>query len=226
MVRVDMKPPNGIRFASYNKVPQQYLFDQMQALNLEGENSLHCSSSSSSSNNSVNQSPPDTPTTTPLIPHHGPGRGDNKMRLNGVPQFVSAGPPNLCTGPPMCDTTPPPPPAPTLNNCSVPYSNYPPQVTLTAIPNRSVFQYTQSYRPTFTTPFTYPPPEIYTYSCPYMPFVFSSTPSQVPPRNPNCYNCGATGHNGSECSGQTIEEITQKKAYTLEYNSSLPDADK
>ncbi|KAK4880205.1 hypothetical protein RN001_008351 [Aquatica leii] len=226
MVRVDMKPPNGMRLpSSCAKVPEQYFLDQVQALNLEGENSLHCSSSSSSSNNSINQSPPDTPTTVPSVPHHGPGRGD-KSRMNGVPPYGNAGPPNINVGPPVCDTTPPPHPAPALNNCSVPYTNYPPQVTLTAIPNRSVFHYTQHYRPPFSAPFNYHPPEIYSYSCPYIPVVFSSTPSQVPHRNTNCFNCGAVGHAGADCGGQTIEDITQKKAYTLEYNSPLPDTDK
>ncbi|KAF5306396.1 hypothetical protein FQA39_LY08905 [Lamprigera yunnana] len=228
MVRVDMKPPNGMRLpSSCTKVSEQYFIDQMQALNIEGDNSLHCSSSNSSSNNSLNQSPPDTPTTVPPVPHHGPGRGDNKSRMNGVPQYVNSGPPSMNIGPPVCDTTPPPPlPAPALSNCSVPYTNYPPQVTLTAIPNRSVFHYNQHYRPPFSAPFNYHPPEIYSYTCPYIPVVFSSTPSQIPHRNSNCFNCGAVGHAGADCSRQTIEEITQKKAYTLEYNSPLPDIDK
>ncbi|KAB0800635.1 hypothetical protein PPYR_06375 [Photinus pyralis] len=221
MVRVDMKPPNGIRLPPYSKLPEEYCLGQMQALNLDVDNSLQCSSSSSSSTNSLNHSPPDTP-TVPTVPHHGPGRGETKPRMNGVPQqYVNTGHPNMNVGLPVCDTTPPPHPAPTLNNCSVPYSNYPPQVTLTAIPNRSVYQ---PYRPPFSAPFTYPTPEMFSYTYPYV--FLSSTPSQLPNRTSNCFNCGAVGHAGADCNGQTVEDITQKKAYTLDYNSALPNAEK
>lgn len=180
----------------------------MQGLNLEGEKSLHCSSSSSSCG-----SPVGTPCGTPAVTPHGPGRGETKTRVNGISHVLNNPPP----GPPLCDQTPPPPPPPPFSHCTVPYTNYP-HVTLTAIPNRSMFQYTQSRYP---LPFPYPPNDnVY----PYVPVVYSSVPPPPPPpRNLNCYNCGANGHVGAECSGQTIEDITQK-AYTLEYN--LPDMDK
>lgn len=219
MVRVDMKPPNGMRFPSYTKLPEDYCLGQMQTLNWDVGNSLQCSSSSSSSTNSLNQSPPDTP-TVPTVPHHGPGRGETKSRLNGVPQqYINTG--HLNIGLAVCDTPPPPHPAPTLNNCSVPYSNYPPQMTFAAIPNRSVYQ---PYRPPFSTPFNYPAPEMFSYTYPYV--FLSSTPSHLPNRTSNCFNCGSVGHPGADCNGQTVEEITQKKAYTLEYNSPLPNAEK
>ncbi|XP_018329825.1 leucine-rich repeat extensin-like protein 5 isoform X2 [Agrilus planipennis] len=223
VVPVDIKPPNGIRFPPYKVPPpssQQYFFEQMQALNLDGESSLHRSNSSSSTS-SLNQSPPDTPTITPTTTPHGPGRGaiaptsssDGKVRVNGLP---SAPPPPLPYAP-LCDTSCPPPPPP------VPYTNYP--------PHRTVFQYTQSFRPPFSCPYTYQPAENVIYSsysgAPYVPIMISggAAAPPLPPRNSNCYNCGACGHIGAECPAQTIEEITQKKAYTLEFNASLPDTD-
>lgn len=79
---------------------------------------------------------------------------------------------------------------------------------------RSMFPLTnfnQQIRPPFTTAYT-------TYEYSYVPYVYSSIPPPAPaPRGPpNCYNCGALGHEATDCTGQTIEEITQK-AYTLEY---------
>lgn len=217
---IDPKPLNGIRFTPYSKLPQSFLLDQMQALSLDCENSLHHSNSSSSS--SLNHSPPDTPT----IPPHGPGRGDNKGRVNGIPVFIN--PPGQQSGTALCETTPPPPPLPTFTNCTVPYSNYPAQVP---VPNRSVFQYAQAYRTPFTapTPFPYQPADsVYsTYTVPYVSYMYSSPQGvPLPPRNTFCCNCGAAGHLGSDCSGQTVDDITQKKMYTLEYTSPLPDADK
>lgn len=186
----------------------------MQALNLDAENSLHRSNSSSSS--SLNQSPPATPSVTP----HCPGRGD-KTRANGVPQYLN--PATQQPGLSLCETTPPPPPLPTLANCTVPYTSYPP----VPLPSRSIFQYAQPFRPPFTAPtqFPYLPTDSYTYTYPHLSYIYSSPP-QFPPRSPNCYNCGGQGHLGPDCSGQTIEDITQKKTYSLEYTSPLPDADK
>lgn len=82
----------------------------------------------------------------------------------------------------------------------------------------------QSFRPPFGTQYT-----VYTdaYVIPTLPSaMYSSLPHNPPPlRPPNCYNCGAIGHDATDCTGQTIEEITQK-AYTLEYTSSLPEPGK
>ncbi|XP_044751062.1 extensin-2 isoform X1 [Coccinella septempunctata] len=216
----NLKPPNGLCYPPQypHKMPVPYLIEQMQALNMEGENSLH--HSNSSSNSSLNQSPPETPTVMP----HGPGRGPEKPRMNGIPPpppsttFIN----NL---PPMCDTTPPPP---AFNNCTVPYTSYP--ATFNQMPpNRSIFQYTtQPYcRPHFSAPFpnyqnsenTIPP-----YTVPYVSILYSSP--QFPPRHPTgCYNCGATGHIGQDCTAQNIEEITQKKAFSLDYNNAIRDAE-
>ncbi|GJQ83777.1 hypothetical protein Trydic_g5639 [Trypoxylus dichotomus] len=180
-----------------NGIQMFYGIDQLRALKLEGENSLHCSTSSS--NSSLNQSPPQTPTAT-LIPPHGPGRGGGngpagdaaKSRMNGMPPPFMAGgvPPPSAAAPPMCESTPPPP----FSNCTVPYSNnYPSHVTLTAIPNSVQQQHQQ--------------------------------PQQQQQRNPTtCCNCGAIGHSGADCTAQTIEDITQK-AYSLEY-SPLTETDK
>ncbi|KAJ3655164.1 hypothetical protein Zmor_014301 [Zophobas morio] len=223
----EVKQPNGIRFGvcPTKNNPRQFV-EQFQALSIDGENSLHRSNSSSSS--SLNQTPPETPAATPHSTQASqcPVRGGDKPRVNGMPTFVTAGGPT--PGLPICDTTSPPPPQPptqTFNNCStVPYTTYSP---FTAIPSRSIFPYTQPYRPPFTTHF----PSYQTndnsyqaYTLPLMPFIYSS---QFPHRNPNCYNCGAMGHSGQDCTGQNIEDITQKKTYTIEFAAPpLPDADK
>lgn len=210
----EVKQPNGIRLSACptKNTPRQFA-EHFQALNLDGENSLHRSNSSSSS--SLNQTPPETPATTP---HPALSQCPSKPRVNGIPTFVSA------PGLPLCDTTsPPPPPTPTFNNCSVPYTTY----QFTAIPTRSMFPYSQSYRPPFAPFPSYQTNEnsFPSYSLPsYMPLLFSSP---YPPRNPNCYNCGAMGHTGQDCTGQNIEDITQKKTYTIEFSAPpLPDADK
>ncbi|KAJ8939252.1 hypothetical protein NQ318_015210 [Aromia moschata] len=197
-VNPDAKP-NGIRFPHFvGRKP--FLVEQMHALNLDGENSLH--HSNSSSNSSPNETPPGTP--------HGPGRGDAKpARLNGMPPF----------GPPA---SPPPPPPPAFGSGSVPYS-YPQQFAALP-PNRSMFHYNQAYRPAFTQYPNYPTDNFPTYSLPYIPLIYSSPYAARTP--PGCYNCGAPGHAGSDCTGQNIEEITQKKAYQLEYAAPLPDAEK
>lgn len=201
-----------------------YALDQMRALKLEGENSLHCSTSSS--NSSLNQSPPQTPTAS-LIPPHGPGRGvggncaDTKSRMNGMPPPFVGVPPTAAVPPPpppaLCDSTQPPPP---FSNCTVPYSNnYPSHVTPTAIPNRCIFQYSTAFRPSFTTPFSYHPDTVFT--SPYLPIpIYSSVQQQQAQHHripPTCCNCGAAGHIGPDCAAQTIEDITQK-AYSLEYS--------
>lgn len=88
-----------------------------------------------------------------------------------------------------------------------------------------MFQYTQAYRPTFPHPYQNYPAEGSFPTCtyPYMSVIISSHY----PRTPSgCYNCGATGHLGTECPGQNIEEITQKKNYQLEFAPTLPDPEK
>ncbi|EFA04055.1 uncharacterized protein LOC660415 [Tribolium castaneum] len=203
----EVKQPNGIRLSACpTKNSHRHFVEHFQGLSLnDGENSLHRSNSSSSS--SLNQTPPETPAATPHPPQ--------KARVNGMP-FIPPAP-----GLPLCDTTsPPPPPTPTFNNCSVPYTTY----QFTAIPTRSMFPYNQSYRPPFPHFQSYQTNEnsFQTYS--YMPLMFSSP---FPPRNPNCYNCGAMGHSGQDCTGQNIEDITQKKTYMIEFAPPpLPDADK
>ncbi|KAJ8920949.1 hypothetical protein NQ315_015742 [Exocentrus adspersus] len=205
--------PNGIRFPHFpgNFKPAPFLVEQMQALSLDGENSLH--QSNSSSNSSPNGTPPGTPSNTPAATPHGPGRGD-KSRANGMPQFGGA---------PIHNTTPPPPPV--FSSSSVPYS-FPQAFTALPPNNRSMFHYTQAYRPTFTPQYqNYPTDNSFpTYTYPYMSLIISS---QYPPRTPTgCYNCGALNHMGTECPNQNIEEITQKKTYQLEYTSPLPDPEK
>ncbi|CAG9854365.1 unnamed protein product [Phyllotreta striolata] len=222
LINPDAKP-NGVRFPLIGNVGKirPYLVEQIQAMNLEGENSLH--RSNSSSNSSLNETPPGTPslmasTTTPAPPPHGPGRGGGAAdmkgaRSNGMP----FGGPS-----PMPDTQSPPP---NFSNNSVPYSF--PQPFATLPPNRSMFHYNQAYRPNFTAHFpNFPPTDNFpTYTFPYYPIMYSS--SQYQPRTPpGCYNCGAPGHLGSECTSQNIEEITQKKTYVLDYTSSLHDSEK
>lgn len=190
----DYNMQNGIRFP-FGKYQNVYLLEPFQALTLESENSLHCSSSSSRSG-----TPPETPSTTPAVIPQGPGRGDVKSRVNGIPPFLG--------NPQMCDASQAPPPP--YSNCSVPYSTFPP---LSAIPSR--FTYSQPRFP-FNATFSYQPPDNFSsYQYPFS----CSHPIQ---RTIYCYNCGANNHAGAECSGQTIEDITQKP-YVLEY---LSDVDK
>lgn len=83
---------------------------------------------------------------------------------------------------------------------------------------RNRFNYSQCRFP-YSANFTYPPADSYpSYHYPI------TTPQPVP-RNIYCFNCGSNSHTGAECSGQTIEDITQKP-YVLEYNPSLSDMDK
>ncbi|KAG5897004.1 hypothetical protein JTB14_010756 [Gonioctena quinquepunctata] len=209
-----MKPdlkPNGIRFPALVGKVRPYLVEQMQAMNLDGENSLH--RSNSSSNSSLNETPPSTPLNTPASTPQGPGRGETTTsRANGMPSGPS---PGLH----IPDTTSPPPPP---RNSSVPTVFR--AFVLTPCPNRSMFQYNPAYRPTFTAQYpAYPttdtannfPP----YTLPYFHLMFSSPyPARTPP---GCFNCGAPNHVGSECTNQNIEEITQKKTFQLDYAASL-----
>lgn len=221
--------PNQFDLKRQNGMHILFNVDQMRALKLEGENSLHCSTSSS--NSSLNQSPPQTPTAPALVAQHGPGRGGApdapKSRMNGMPPpFMGGGvPPPTAPAvppPPLCESTPPPP----FSNCTVPYSTYPSHVTLTAIPNRCIIQYSTAFRPSFNTPsFSYHPDSVFSSPSYLHVPIYSSVQQQQAPRNPpTCCNCGGLGHTGGDCTGQTIEDITQK-AYTLEY-SPLNDGDK
>lgn len=228
-----LKQPNGLCYPPFphsHKMPPPYLLEQMQSLNLEGENALH--RSSSSSNSSLNQSPPETPT---VAPPSGPGRGNSvadKPRANGFPAFVNS----------MCDAVSPPPPV--FTACTVPYTTYftncqlQPNVVTTG--GRSMFQYSAGppycHRPiNFPTPANAPypqnpPPQPDTNSIPYTtipyvsilysspaPVTFAAAPQRHIPTG--CYNCGSSGHQGQDCTEQNIEEITQKKSYTLEYST-------
>ncbi|VEN59956.1 unnamed protein product [Callosobruchus maculatus] len=281
----DGKTPNGVRFPAYissGKV-RPYLMEQMQALQLDGENSsLHQSNSSVGSCSSPESTPPSTPrggqptvvmppppptaivatgqptTATP----HGPGRGE-KARTNGLPygngqpqslqqqqqqQPVASAPPppavqqqpppgvvqpDTSSPPPTQQPPPPPPPGTAFGNSSVPY---PFQQFAQMPPNRSMFHYNQQqaaqaqqqHRPPAGAAFTvaqfppypenFPPP---TFTFPYMPLLYSS---HFPARTPGCFNCGSPNHQGHECTGPQIDEITQKKAYKLEYTAAPPTA--
>ncbi|XP_023018443.1 uncharacterized protein isoform X2 [Leptinotarsa decemlineata] len=164
--------PNGIRFPTCLSKAQPFLVEQMQALNLEGENSLHRSNSSDAS--SPNSTPPGTPSMIPVaiqgLSREEPNPGSNVISVVTGPGAI------------IPDRTSPPPP---FNNSSVPYSL--PQPFATVPPNS--------------------------------PFQPRATP-------PGCFNCGALGHVGSECTSQNIEDITQKKTYQLEYTAPLPDPEK
>lgn len=213
----NMKMPNGLLPVAANKCQPVYLAGELQALNLDGEATLQCSSSSSSSNSSECQSPPDTPTdTTAIVTPHGPGRGssvDLKMKMNG-----SNLPPGLAPVPPA-----PSPqdinPTTLYNNCSVPYTNQYPIPP--AFPNRSLF-YSQAYhRPQFP-PYQTNNEILYPFPIQYLPVPYSS--GAMPQSKVTCYNCGLQGHLGSECKELTIEEITQKRGYQLDYQSPPPDS--
>ncbi|XP_060517847.1 zinc finger CCHC domain-containing protein 2-like isoform X2 [Cylas formicarius] len=216
----DVKRINGMRLPFPMGNVRSSVVDQMQSMTLDDTVHYH---SNSSSNSSPHQTPPDTPSncastnSTPL------GRGPlDKARSNGLPYA------------PLCDTTSPPPPA---------FNNF--QTFATLPPNRSMFHYTttSAYRPPVTGFAQYPYPSCAaadttpfpTYSFPYFSLMYSSYPPlpQQQPAGaatpqlrspPGCYNCGAPGHLGPDCSQQNIEEITQKKTYRLRYSPVQSDS--
>lgn len=217
------KQPNGLRIGvNLNSAcSRPFILEQIQTLNLDtGESSLHQSNSSSSS--SLNQTPPGTPAVSVSSPHcvKRVGSGSEKPQVNGVPPPP---PPQAAYGAPagipLCDATTSP--SPHFNSCSVPYTTYP----FTAIPARSMFPYTQTYRPPFPHFSTNENSSFSTYPFHYMSIIYPN--SQFPSRNPNCYNCGAMGHMGQDCNGQNIEDITQKKTFTIEFcSANTPETDK
>lgn len=204
LIKPDIKP-NGIRFPS--PLGKFRLVEQLQALNMDGDMSLH--QSNSSSNSSPAETPPGTPSNTPASTPHAPSRRD-QSRLNGIPPFQNA------AAPLIQDTSSPPPP---FSTSTVPYSF--PQPFATIPPTRSMFHcYSNpAYRPNFTAHYPNFQTESFpTYTFPYQPVIYSSTLQQQR-TPPGCYNCGSQTHVGSECSSQNVEEITQKKAYQLEFDS-------
>lgn len=82
---------------------------------------------------------------------------------------------------------------------------------------RTMFPY--QFRPNFP-PFTpngeapmYGPQ----YSASYVPVPIFNPPKQ------SCWNCGTTGHTGSECKEPSIEEVTRAGGYQLDYSTAPPD---
>lgn len=242
-------PPtqNGYRYATFKMPPHPFIIEQMHAMSLDGENSLHQSATSSGSSSPC-QTPPGTPcgtTTTNSATPHGPGRGGNtEKRVNGIggvfPAVSSAGgAPSAASVGNMCDTTSPPP-------FTVPYSfpqtftSLPPPPMPTAVAGRSIFPAfatpaapgapngptgaAPNYRSPFSAPYTYQTDTNSFTTFSYFPIMYSSPfPPPPPPRAaqqppPTCYNCGAPGHLGDNCLAQNIEDITQKKAYQLDYS--------
>ncbi|XP_044736874.1 arginine-glutamic acid dipeptide repeats protein [Chrysoperla carnea] len=209
---------NGIRNCSgrTNVIPpvnctQQHLYctAQLEALNLDPEASnRHCSSSSESGRSSTSHSPPGTP--------HTPGRrksDTNRPRMNG----------RVSSNPSASEVTSTPPPQTVFTQTqNVPYTVH--GTTAYTIPptfaaNRStMFTYPhQSYRP---PPFNYPPNGelVYPYPAPFMPLI--AYPSQVIPPKLSCWNCGAAGHTGHDCTEPTIEEITRPGNYQIDFSTS------
>lgn len=96
----------------------------------------------------------------------------------------------------------------------------------------------QTYRP--GPPFTYQPNGELVYPYPPAPFVSLLTPyppttavppvSVVPPQQTvpppvvpaklSCWNCGGSGHTGSDCTEPTIEEITRPGNYQVDFTSA------
>lgn len=193
----NFKMPNGMLPVTQNKMhpplPANYLANELQQLKLDEP--LQCLSSSASSQSSDSHSPPDTP-TDPAIAPHGPGRGGS---MNGG----SSLPPGL----------PPPPPQELFTSCSVPYTNQ--QYPVPQFANRSLY-FSQTYRPPFPTGEI-----IYPFPYSFVPVPYSS--GAVPQSKVTCYNCGLSGHVGPDCKESTIEEITQKRGYQLDYKTPPPE---
>lgn len=193
-----------------------YLANELQSLNLDGD-----ASSSASSNSSECHSPPVTPTEgQPLPLPHGPGRGllsdPGKMQNGSNPP---PGLPELSAAPVVANN-----PALFTTSCTVPFTSHfpvpscPPGPPNNTFHNRS-FLYTQAYRPQFAAyqqngeiPYLFPP---------YLHMMYSSA---VPPPKISCYNCGLQSHPGADCKEPSIEEVTQKTGYQLDYTTPPPDA--
>lgn len=216
------KMPNGLLPVTPNKCQPVYLAGELQALNLDGEATLQSSSSSASSNSSECQTPPDTPTDTTVVTPHGPGRGamDMKMKMNGSNLPPGLGAPGA-PGVPGVPGAPSPAemnPTTLYNNCTVPYTN---QYPIPSFHNRSIF-YSQAYhRPQFP-PYQTNSEIVFPFPIQYLPVPYSS--GAVPSSKVTCYNCGLGGHVGTECKEPTVEEITQKRGYQLEYKTPPPDS--
>lgn len=188
-------------------ISANYLANELQQLQLDEK--LQCLSSSASSQSSDTQSPPDTPTENqqPIITPHGPGRGIKQSNGSVAP------PPGL-----------PIPQQEIFPNCSVPYSAPQFPQGIPQFPNRSIYYNQSSYRPQFT-PNDHPPNIIYN-PFPYSyvtPIPFSSN-VPVTQSKATCYNCGLGGHLGPDCKESTIEEITQKRGYQIDYRTPPPDS--
>lgn len=209
------KMPNGLLPVAANKCQPMYLAGELQALNLDGEATLPCSSSSTSSNSSDCQSPPDTPTDTAVVTPHGPGRGmDPKMKLNGSNLPPGLGAPTPTGAPSPADMNP----TTLFNNCSVPYTNQYPLAP--AFHNRSIF-YSQAYQRPHFPPYQTNSEILYPFPIQYLPVPYSS--GALPQSKVTCYNCGLGGHVGTDCKELTVEEITQKRGYQLDYKTPPPD---
>lgn len=205
-----IKIPNGMLPVPQNK--QMYLAGELQSLRLDGESALQrfrASSSSESSNSSECQSPPDTP-TEPAIAPHGPGRGKPLQQQQQPPA-----PPQ----PPISHEQPLYAAAP---NCPVPYAAA--AAGQFAVPatfhNRSLIYSRAPYR---AQPQFAPGEVLYPFApFPYLPVPLSSN-APAPPAKATCYNCGLGGHAGPDCKDCTIEEITQKRGYQLEWRTPPPE---
>ncbi|CAG9771953.1 unnamed protein product [Ceutorhynchus assimilis] len=221
------------------------LVDQMQAIAIvdESNNSQYHSSSSSS----PLQTPPDTPSS--LIPvvsasncivtSHRSLPLENNRTTSGMPPYMPPFP-----GPNESRTSPPPPPQ---NAFTYPTQFAPiPRFFANANfrpPSTAVFgQFAPQQQPpgggTDSGAVVTPP---YQYPVPYLSFMYSSFPPLPPPASaaphpgaavrtpplPGCFNCGAPGHLGQDCTQHNIDDIiVQKNVYSVEFSSDNSDIEK
>nr|CAH7750878.1 unnamed protein product [Callosobruchus chinensis] len=113
--------------------------------------------------------------------------------------------PDTSSPPPTQQPPPPPPPSTAFGNSSVPYAF---QQFAQMPPNRSMFHYSHQQAAQAQQQQHRPPGAAFT------PFP-RPTARLLQLRQPN---------QGSECTGPHIDEITQKKAYQLEYAAAPPTA--
>ncbi|XP_058808786.1 proline-rich protein 36-like isoform X2 [Phymastichus coffea] len=100
------------------------------------------------------------------------------------------------------------------------YSTHPPPPGSTAPPpSPSAAVQTSQPPPQQTQPnFSQPPPPLpVTYASVSVP------PPHIPPKT-SCYNCGSTMHLAADCIEQTMEDITRRASYRLDYTTTKPTA--
>ncbi|XP_076291801.1 uncharacterized protein LOC143214504 isoform X2 [Lasioglossum baleicum] len=114
----------------------------------------------------------------------------------------------------------------TLRPSSGIYSNFShgpyarPAYPATYQPNGEMMYQYPGHPPSGGTPPPPPNAAATPVQAPYMPPtpVVTYSPAAVPPTKISCYNCGSSSHLAADCKDQTMEDITKKAQYRLDYS--------